>query len=67
MTPTIYPAKESPLESGFDLQYMIEVAAEDVSERIDAMSGMTDMTTILTKKEIRDVLAFLMTLKKRDS
>jgi len=46
---------------------IVEVAITDVAERIDAMSGMTDMTKILTKKEIRDVVAFLSTLKKTES
>ncbi|NND31108.1 MAG: c-type cytochrome [Saprospiraceae bacterium] len=43
---------------------MINVDRQQIDERIDALSGMTDMTKILTKREIRDVVAYLTTLKK---
>ncbi len=41
----------------------IEVAIADIAERIDGVSGMLDMKNILTKKEIRDMVAYLKTLK----
>lgn len=46
---------------------ILEIQRNQISERIDAVSSMPDMTKVLTKKEIRDVVAFLTTLKKSTS
>ena len=41
----------------------IKVAKSDIKERINALSSMPPMGDILTKREMRDLIAFLMTLK----
>lgn len=38
----------------------------DISKRTDSPSSMPDMTTLLSKKEIRDVVSFLSTLKENN-
>ena len=40
------------------------IAKDQVAKRIDAASSMPDMKTILTKKQIRDVVSFLSELKE---
>jgi quinoprotein glucose dehydrogenase len=36
----------------------------DVAERKDALSSMPDMKGLMTRREIRDLVSFLSTLKK---
>lgn len=42
---------------------VLSITKSDVAERIDALSGMPDMTKVLSKQEIRDLMAYLLTLK----
>jgi len=46
---------------------LLDVDTDTIAERIDALSAMPDMSKIMTKKEIRDLLAYLVKLKKGDS
>ncbi len=46
---------------------LIDVDTDTIAERIDALSAMPDMSKIMTKKEIRDLLAYLVKLKKGES
>ncbi|MBK8503226.1 MAG: hypothetical protein IPL46_14005 [Saprospiraceae bacterium] len=41
----------------------IKVDQSEIKERINALSSMPPMGDILSKKEIRNLIAFLMTLK----
>lgn len=45
----------------------IEVPKEEIKERINAMSSMPAMGEILNKREIRDLIAFLMTLRGEEN
>ena len=45
----------------------IEVEKAKIKERINAMSSMPDMKSILSKSEIRDLMAYLMTLKGEEN
>ena len=44
----------------------IPVAKSNIKERLNAASSMTDMKSILTKYEIRDLVAFLSALKGQE-
>ena len=46
---------------------ILEVKTSTIDERVDALSAMPDMSEVLSKKEIRDLLAYLVKLKKEDS
>jgi putative heme-binding domain-containing protein len=39
---------------------------DQIAKRINAQSSMPDMKAILTKKEIRDMVSFLSTLKESE-
>jgi quinoprotein glucose dehydrogenase len=40
------------------------ILKSNITKRVNAPSAMPDMKTMLSKKEIRDVVAFLATLKE---
>jgi putative heme-binding domain-containing protein len=40
------------------------VPASDVASRVNGVSAMPDMDLLLTPRQIRDVVAYLMTLRK---
>ena len=40
------------------------ISKEKITERSNALSSMPDMKSLLTKKEIRDLISFLVTLDK---
>jgi len=42
-----------------------KVASEDVKERTPVISTMPPMGAILTKREIRDIIEYLSTLKSK--
>ena len=42
------------------------IAKETIKERSNALSSMPDMKALLTKREIRDLLSFLVTLDKEE-
>ena len=42
------------------------IAIETINERSNALSSMPDMKALLTKREIRDLLSFLVTLDKEE-
>jgi hypothetical protein len=42
----------------------VVLAKDQIAKRTNAASSMPDMKTILSKKEIRDVVSFLSTLKE---
>jgi putative heme-binding domain-containing protein len=39
---------------------------DQIAKRINAQSSMPDMKAVLTKKEIRDVVSFLSTLRENE-
>jgi quinoprotein glucose dehydrogenase len=55
---------EVVVASGNDPEKTISVS--DIAKRTNAPSSMLDMKAILSKKEIRDVVAFLSTLKENN-
>ncbi|GAB3021395.1 c-type cytochrome [Cyclobacterium sediminis] len=42
------------------------ISKESISERTNALSSMPDMKALLTKREIRDLISFLVTLDKEE-
>ncbi|HZF65344.1 MAG TPA: hypothetical protein VEZ55_12690, partial [Chitinophagaceae bacterium] len=52
------------LKSGSGLNEVIP--KDQITKRVNAQSSMPDMKAILSKKEIRDVVSFLSTLKEND-
>jgi putative heme-binding domain-containing protein len=52
------------LKSGSGLNEVIP--KDQIAKRVNAQSSMPDMKAILSKKEIRDVVSFLSTLKEND-
>lgn len=42
------------------------ISKESISERTNAMSSMPDMKLLLTRREIRDLISFLVTLDKEE-
>ncbi|AEL28321.1 HEAT repeat domain-containing protein [Cyclobacterium marinum] len=43
-----------------------KISKDNIKERTNALSSMPDMKALLTKREIRDLISFLVTLDKED-
>jgi hypothetical protein len=57
-------AKQLTLKIGNKPDTLLQVS--DIAQRTNAASSMPPMRSLLTKKEIRDIVSFLVTLKEEE-